>query len=110
MYTVSLSWTASGVCDCAVVEGCNVTVTTFVVRERLVMLLRVWRFRSTIPIDPIPPGVAIAQFRCGSTETREFAPVLMVTGPTIAGGDLVRSRIIPYGLFLIATKARPLMG
>jgi len=29
-------------------------------------------FKSTIPREPSPPGVASAQFKCGSTATRVF--------------------------------------
>src|ERR1700676_512777 len=104
MKTVSLSCTPSGG------ELCTVTVTTCVVRETVVMVFCVCRFRSTIPIDPIPPGVEMAQFKCGSTAILEFGPVLMLTGPSTTGGVCVTSSSNPYGRFLSVTSARPLTG
>ena len=40
------------------VDGWTVIVTTLVVREILAMLFVVWRFKSTMDTEPLPPGVA----------------------------------------------------
>ena len=64
-----------------------------------------------MPIEPTPPGVAMAQFRCGSTATRVFVP-----GADRNRADKRRRRlrhvqqyaVVP--LTCMATRARPVTG